>query len=101
MRAFWPVASISLVLAALYTLAALWVTFNPASGCTVDGQPCASVGAVKLLLAIGGPGVALVVAVLLGARLRRHRPRLALVWVAMPPLALAAMVAWNVLAARA
>lgn len=101
MRAFWPVASISLVLAALYTLAALWVTFNPASGCTVDGQPCASVGAVKLLLAIGGPGVALVVAVLLGARLRRHRPRLALAWVAMPPLAIAALVAWNFVASGA
>jgi hypothetical protein len=92
MRAFWPVASISIVLAALYMLGAFWVTFNPASGCTVDGQPCASVGVASLLLYIGAPALSLLAIVLVGVRMRRHSPRAAVAWVAFPPLIIGTMV---------
>ena len=97
MRAFWPVAAINIVLAALYTLSALWVTFNPASGCVVDGVACASVGAASLFLYIGAPALALLGVVLVGVRIRRHSPRAAVAWVALPPLLLAAMVGANIL----
>ncbi len=97
MRAFWPVASINLALAALYATSALWVTFNPASGCTVDGQPCASVGAFTLALYIGAPVLAVALVVLVGVRLRRHSPRAAVAWVAVPPVLLVAVVAANLL----
>lgn len=92
MRLFWPVASINLLLAALYLASALWVTFNPASGCTVDGQPCASAGPLALALYIGAPAAALALVVLIGVRLRRHSPRVAVAWVALPPVLLAGTV---------
>lgn len=101
MRAFWPVASMSIALAVLYTLSALWVTFNPASGCTVDGQPCAAVGIAKLALSIGLPPLALLAVVLVGVRLRRHSPRAALAWVASPPMVIVAVVAAKVMGAGA
>lgn len=92
MRLFWPVASINLLLAALYLASALWVTFNPASGCTVDGQPCASAGPLALALYIGAPAAALALVVLIGVRIRRHSPRVAVAWVALPPVLLAGTV---------
>jgi hypothetical protein len=100
MRLFWPVASINLVLAALYLASALWVTFNPASGCTVDGQPCASAGPLALALYIGAPVAALALVVLIGVRLRRHSPRVAVAWVAIPPLLLVAAIALSLLGLR-
>jgi cytochrome bd-type quinol oxidase subunit 2 len=93
MRAFWPVASIIIFVAALYLLVALWVTFNPASGCTVDGRPCASVGIASLVLYIVAPALSLVAVVLVGIRIRRHSPRAAVAWVASPLLIISAMVA--------
>lgn len=92
MRLFWPVASINFLLAALYLASALWVTFNPASGCTVDGQPCASAGPLALALYIGAPAAALALVVLIGVRIRRHSPRVAVAWVALPPVLLAGAV---------
>jgi hypothetical protein len=97
MRAFWPVAAINIVLAVLYTLSALWVTFNPASGCTVAGQPCASIGVTRLFLYIGSPALALVAVVWIGVRIRRHSPRAAVAWVASPLLLMGAMVAANII----
>lgn len=99
MRLFWPVASINLVLAALYLASALWVIFNPASGCTVDGQPCADVGIGALTLYIGAPAMALALVVLIGVRLRRHSPRVAVAWVAIPPLLLAGVMLTRVVGA--
>lgn len=96
-RTFWPVASISLMLATLFALSALWVTFNPASGCTVDGQPCISSGFVKLALVIGGPTLALVFVVLIGVRIRPRSPKAALAVVAAPPLLIAAFVLASIL----
>lgn len=93
MRAFWPVASFNIALAALYAISALWVTFNPASGCTVDGLPCASYGPGNLALYIGAPPLSLVLVVLIGVRIRRHSPRAAVAWVALPLLLIGAMAA--------
>lgn len=93
MRAFWSVASINIVLAALYPLSALWVTFNPASGCTVDGEPCAAAGVANLFLYIGAPALILVAVVLAGVRIRQRSPRAAVAWVAFPPLLVGAIVA--------
>jgi hypothetical protein len=101
MRTFWPVASINLVLATVFAFSALWVTFNPASGCTVDGQPCISSGFGKLALVIGGPTLALILVVLIGARIRRHSPRAALAVVVTPPLLIAGMVLANILSSGA
>jgi hypothetical protein len=97
MRAFWPVASISIVLAALYTLGALWVTFNPASGCAVDGQPCASIGITSLFIYIGAPALSLLAVILVGIRIRQHSPRAAVAWVASPPLIIGAFIAANLM----
>ncbi|WP_397573735.1 hypothetical protein [Silanimonas sp.] len=97
MRTFWPVASINLALATVFALSALWVTFNPASGCTVDGQPCVSLGIGTLALFIGGPTLALLLVVVVGARVRHHSPKLALAIVGTPPLILAGYVLANIL----
>lgn len=97
MRAFWPVAAVNIVLAALYALSALWVTFNPASGCVVDGVSCRSAGVASLFLYIGGPALALFAVVLVGVRIRRHSPRAAVAWVAFPPLLIGAIVAASIM----
>ncbi len=97
MRAFWPVAAINILLAALYALSALWVTFNPASGCVVDGVACASVGVTNLFLYIGAPALLLLAVVLVGVRIRRHSPRAAVAWVAFPPLLIGGVVAVNIM----
>lgn len=86
MRAFWTLVSINLLLAALYLASALWVVLNPASGCTVDGLPCIEVGFGWLALSIGGPTAALVAIVVAGLRVRRHRPRAAMITAAIPLL---------------
>jgi len=73
------------------------VTFNPASGCTVDGQPCTSLGITSLFLYLGAPALSLLAVVLVGIRLRQHSPRAAVAWVASPPLIIGAFVAANVM----
>ncbi|MFZ5843244.1 MAG: hypothetical protein ACOY3E_10145 [Pseudomonadota bacterium] len=92
MRTFWSIAFINLFVATLYTVSALWVTFNPASGCTVNGVPCNAYGVGSLLLYIGGPTLVLVLSVVIGARLRRDRPKTALVLVTATLLLLIAWV---------
>ncbi len=95
MRAFWPMAFLNLFSATVFALSALWVTFNPASGCTVDGQSCNSFSAGTLALYIGGPTLALVLTVVFATWLRRNHPVAALALVASPLLLLIAMVFAN------
>lgn len=97
MGAFRLVASFNIFLAVLYALSALWVTVNPASGCTVDGQPCASFGLGSLILYIGAPPLILLLVVLVGARIRQHRPRAALAMVAFPLLLSGGLITLNLL----
>ena len=92
MRTFWSIAFINLFLATVYVASALWVTFNPASGCTVNGVACNAAGVGPLLLYIGGPGLALMGSVLIGAHLRRDQPVAALVVVVMPLLLIALLL---------
>lgn len=92
MRIFWSIAFINLFLATVYLASALWVTLNPASGCTVNGVPCNAVGVGALLFYIGGPTLALMGSVLIGARVRRNHPVAALATVVVPLLLLVALV---------
>jgi hypothetical protein len=92
MRTFWSIAFINLFLATVYLASALWVTFNPASGCTVSGVACNAVGTGAMLLYIGGPALVLMGSVLIGARMRRDHPFAALAVVAVPLLLLVALV---------
>lgn len=95
MRTFWSIAFINLFLATVYLASALWVTFNPASGCTVSGVACNAVGVGSLLLYIGGPTLALMGSALIGVRIRRDHPVAALAFVAVPPLLLAIWILAN------
>lgn len=97
MRAFWPVASISVFVAIIFTASALWVVLNPASGCTVDGQACISVGFGWLALSIGVPPAVLLTVVAIGLRIRRHSPRAAVALVALPPILIAGVAAAKVM----
>lgn len=90
MRTFWSIAFINLFVATLYAVSALWVTFNPASGCKVNGVPCNEYGTGSLALYIGGPTLALILSVVIGTRLRRNRPAIAMMLVAAPLLLVAA-----------